>query len=78
MDKKTQKRVIIIGAVVLLLGAIVSFSLINSNAVDIKPEIKSNESGHSNTSVNITNQTTTNTTKNTFSIPLEKPPFIKD
>jgi septal ring-binding cell division protein DamX len=77
-ENKTIKKVIIIVAVVLLLGIIASLFQINSNIVNIKPEIKSNESGNIDASVmnTNTNQNTTNTTKNMISIPLEKPPFI--
>jgi hypothetical protein len=78
VENKTVNKVVIIVAVILLLGVIVSFSSINSKEVEIKPEIKSNDSGNINTSEMNINQTTTNPTKNTFSIPLEKPPFIKD
>ena len=78
MENKTIKKVIMIVAVVLLLGIIASLFLINSNIVNIKPQIKSNEIGNINASVMNTNQNTTNPTKNMISIPLEKPPFIKD
>ena len=78
MENKTLKKVIIIVAFVLFLSVIISLFSNSSNVVEIKPEIKSNESGNSNASVMNTNQTTTNTTKNMISIPLEKPPFIKD
>ena len=78
MGNKTIINVIIIVAVVLLLGIIVSLSSINSNVAEIKHEIKSNESGNSNASVINTSQNTTYPTNNMISIPLEKPPFIKD
>jgi hypothetical protein len=78
VENKTVKKVVIIVAIVLLLGVIVSFSSINSKVVEIKPEIKSNDSGNFNTSEMNINQTTTNTTNRMISIPLEKPPFIKD
>ena len=78
VEKKTIMKMIIIVAVVLLLGVIVSLSSLNSNVVEIKPELKSNDSGNGNASVMNTTQTTTNTTNNMISIPLEKPPFIKD
>jgi len=78
VENKTLKKVIIIVAFVLFLSVIISLFSNSSNVVEIKPEIKSNESGNSNASVMNTNQTTTNTTKNMISIPLEKPPFIKD
>lgn len=78
MENKTLKKWIIIVAVVLLLGVIASLFSNNSNVAEIKPKIKTNESGNINASVMNTNQTTTNTTQNMISIPLEKPPFIKD
>ena len=78
MGKKTLTTVIIIVAIVLLLGVIVSLSSINSNVAEIKPEIKSNESGNINASMINTSQNTTYPTNNMISIPLEKPPFIKD
>lgn len=78
MENKTRKNVIIIVAVVLLLGVIVLLSSINSNEAKIKPEIKNNDSGNANTSVMNSSQNTTKTANNMISIPLEKPPFIKD
>ena len=78
MENKTLTKVIIIVAVVILLGVIISLSSINSNVAEIKPEIKSNESGNSNPTRINTSQNTTYPTNNMFSIPLEKPPFIKD
>jgi len=78
VDNKKLKNVIIIVAIVLLLSVIISIFSNNSNVADIKSEIKTNDSGNINASVMNINQTTTNNTKNTFSIPLEKPPFIKD
>lgn len=78
MENKTLKKVTIIVAFVLFLSVIISLFSNSSNVVEIKPEIKSNESGNSNASVMNTNQNTTNTNNNMISIPLEKPPFIKD
>lgn len=78
MWKIKQKKVIIIVAVILFLSVIISLFSNSSNVVEIKPEIKSNESGNSNFSVMNTTQNTTNANNNTISIPLEKPPFIKD
>lgn len=78
MENTALKKVNIIVAVVLLLSIIISFFSNNSNVAETKPKIKTNETGNNNTSGMNTIQTTTNTTKNTFSIPLEKPSFIKD
>lgn len=78
MWKITINNVLIIVAVVLLFGLIASLFSNNPNIAEIKPEIKINESGKSNASVINSDQNTTNIAKNMISIPLEKPPFIKD
>jgi flagellar basal body-associated protein FliL len=80
VKNNTIKIVIIIIAAVLLLGVIASLSSINSNVVDIKSEMKTDDGGNSNASLMNTTQNTTNNTNKTrtgpISIPLEKPPFI--
>lgn len=80
-ENKTLKKLIIIVAVILLLSVVISLFSNNSNVVEIKQEIKSNDSVNGNASVMNTTQNTTNTintNNNMISIPLEKPPFIKD
>jgi intracellular septation protein A len=78
MENKTTKPVIIILSVIILFGIITLFFSLQSNAIKIKPEMENNSSGISNASKVNHTQNTTSLTKNTISIPLEKPPFIKD
>ncbi len=76
-ENKTTKQLIIILSVILLLGVITLFFSLQSNAIKIKPEMENNSSGSSNVSKVNNTQNATTITKNTISIPLEKPPFIK-
>lgn len=78
MEIKTKKSVIIILSAIILLGVMTLFFSLQSNAIKIKPEMKNNSSDSSNVSKLNNTQNTTNTTKNMITIPLEKPPFIKD
>ena len=78
MENKTKKQLIIIFSVILLLGVLTLFFSAQSNAIKISPEMGNNSSGSSNASKVNHTQNTTSLTKNTISIPLEKPPFIKD
>jgi cytoskeletal protein RodZ len=78
MENKTKKQLIIIFSVILLLGVISLFFSLQSNAIKINPKMENNSSGSSNASKVNPTQNTTSLTKNTISIPLEKPPFIKD
>jgi hypothetical protein len=78
MEHKTAKRLIIILTFIILLGVITSLFSFQSNALKTKPVIGANGSGSSNGSIVNNSQNTTNATKNIISIPLEKPPFIKD
>ena len=78
MENKTKKQLIIIISFILLLGVITLFYSLNSNAIKIKVEMENKSSGSSNVSKLNTIHNTTTITKNTISIPLEKPPFIKD
>ncbi|MCZ7356686.1 MAG: hypothetical protein O8C66_02015 [Candidatus Methanoperedens sp.] len=68
------KRIIIILSVLVLLGLTLFFSF-QPTMDKTRPE---KENGSSNISMANNNQNTTSAAKNTISIPLEKPPFIKD
>jgi cytoskeletal protein RodZ len=78
MENKTKKQLIIIFSVILLLGVISLFFSLQSNAIKINPKMGNNSSDSSNASKVNHTQNMTSLTKNTISIPLEKPPFIKD
>jgi len=65
-------------SVILLLGVIMLFFSLQSNAIKLKTEMENNSSGGSNVSEVNNTQNTTNAIKNMISIPLEKPPFIKN
>ncbi len=74
MELKTPRRVIIVLTVIILVGIIAAVFWFQSNVVKIKPDVENNRSGNVSTLNNSHN--TTNTTKNSISITLEKPPFI--
>ncbi len=78
MENKTKKQLIIIFFVLLLLGVITLLFSEQLNAIKTNPEMENNGSASSNVSKLNDTQNTTSLTKNTISIPLEKPPFIKD
>ena len=75
--KKTKQIVIIILTFIVLLIVITSLFLFQSKNFKATPTMENNRSGNSNGSI-VKSQNTTNATKNIISIPMEKPPFIKD
>lgn len=75
--KKTKQIVIIILTFIVLLIVITSLFLFQSKYFKATPTMENNRSGNRNGSI-VKNQNTTNATKNIISIPMEKPPFIKD
>ncbi|HYN44532.1 MAG TPA: hypothetical protein VER35_00895 [Candidatus Limnocylindrales bacterium] len=77
-ENKTIKQLIIILSAIILLGVITLFFSLQSTENKIKPEIENKNSGSSNVSNLNNTQNITKATKNMISIPLEKPPFIKD
>ncbi len=80
MGNNMAKHIIIILAVILLIGFITAFFPHQSNADKIKPEVEENGSGgDTNLSMMNASQNENNATgNNIMSIPLERPPFIKD
>lgn len=73
MEIKTRKPMIIILSAILLIGAIILFFSLQSNAIKIKPEMENKSSGSSNISKVNNTQNTNDATKNMIRIPLEKP-----
>lgn len=77
-ENKTIKQLIVIISVIVLLGVIMLFFSLKPNAINIIPEIENNSTFSNNVSKLNNTQNTTSINKNAISIPLEKPPFIKD
>lgn len=69
-------KLLILLSVILSIGLLYFLSL--SNADKIPMTENSSDSNKSAPVANNTQNDTNNATKNTISIPLEKPPFIKD
>jgi len=79
MEHKTTKRVVtIILTFIVLLVVIMSLFLFQSNYFKPTHKMENNRNVNSNGSIMNNSQNTTNITKNIISIPMEKPPFIKD
>ncbi len=78
MGNKTVNTIIIIMSIIVMLGAIMYLFSFQSNAIKTSPVKETNSSRGSNGSVANSSQNVTAVTKNMISIPLEKPPFIKD
>jgi len=73
-----QRINIVLIILVVSLSIIALYYAFQSNSFIIRPGNENNRSGSNGSIVNNSTQNTTKFTKNTISIPLEKPPFIKD